>query len=286
MDVLTLYVGQGSLVGIRVGGEAIVIDAHMPDCDDVTSDEIKQSLTTYLGASKVRGLILTGFDADHAHAAGVEWILTKFTPDWIMYPKYFKDTDCARSVFRTINAHERRRSNTGRPLVRYSIRIDRLNDRTIPGLGRNFDIELFSPHIEDMDSSNNCSIVAKITGKGPSGFSYLATGDTETERWSTINTIFGDTLKADAMAAAHHGARSGLHPGALHNIDPNTVLISAGVGSQYDHPHGLAIQMYQAVAHHVWATNAGGQAYNLLTRRDGQDFKTTTFQHSVVPVPA
>ncbi len=283
MDVLTLYVGQGSLVAVRVGDEAVIVDAHMPECEDVTSDEIKQSLSMYLRASRVRGLILTGFDSDHAHEAGVDWILTKFAPEWIMYPKYFKDTDSATSVFRNIDSHERRRSKTGRPLIRYSIRIDRLENRTIPGLGRSFEIELFSSHVEDTDSPNNCSIVAKITGKDPTGFTYLATGDTETERWATISTLFGDTLAADVMAAAHHGARSGLHPGALHMIDPNTVLISAGAESQYDHPHGLAIRMYQAVAKHVWATNVGGKAYNLLTRRDGLDFTTRIFHHSLAP---
>ena len=37
-------------------------------------------------------------------------------------------------------------------------------------LSDEFDLELFSPHIEDMDSSNNCSIVLKIEGVGPGGF--------------------------------------------------------------------------------------------------------------------
>jgi beta-lactamase superfamily II metal-dependent hydrolase len=68
----------------------------------------------------------------------------------------------------------------------------------------------------------------------------------------------------------------------LLNIDPNTVLVSAGVESQYDHPHGQSILAYQAVAQHVWATNAGGIANNLLTRRNGTDFETRVFQHATV----
>lgn len=282
MDVLTLFVDQGALAGIRVGGEGIIVDAHMPECENVNPQEIQQSLALYFKGVDVKGLILTGFDADHAHDLGVEWILSTFQPAWIMYPKYYKNTDCATAVFNSINKHERRRATTTRPLIRYSIRIDKMASRTIGGLGGNFTVELFSPHFEDMDSSNNCSIVAKIVGLGTAGFSYLATGDTEIDRWETISRLFGNQLAADVMAAPHHGSISGVYPKALLDISPNTVLISAGVESQYDHPHGPSISAYQAVAQHVWATNAGGTGRNLLTRRNGADFQTRIFQHAAI----
>ena len=282
MDILTLYVGQGALTGIRTGNEGIVVDAHMPDCDDVTPDEIKQTLSVYFRGIIVRGLLLTGFDADHSHSGGVEWILSQFTPDWIMYPKYYKDTDCATDVFKTINRHERKRTAT-RPLNRHSIRLDRMDGRDIAGLGHNFTLEVFSPHLEDMDSSNNCSIVAKITGIDPTGFRYLVTGDTETDRWDTIYRLFGKHLGADVMAAAHHGAVTGAHAKSLLSVNPNTVLISAGVDSQFDHPRGAALLAYQKVARHVWSTNAGGEGKNLLTQRNGSDFKTASFFHASAP---
>jgi competence protein ComEC len=135
-----------------------------------------------------------------------------------------------------------------------------------------------------MDSSNNCSIVAKITGTDSTGFRYLVTGDTETERWETIHRIFGGYLAADVMAAAHHGSVTGAHAGTLLSVSPNTVLISAGVDSQFDHPRGAAVRAYQSVARHVWATNAGGEGKNLLTQRYGSDFKTTAFRHAVAAV--
>ena len=197
-----------------------------------------------------------------------------------MYPKYYKDTDCAGDVFAAINKYERRRTASSRPLVRHSIRLDRMDGREIAGIGRNFTAELFSLHLEDMDSSNNCSIVAKITGTDPTGFRYLVTGDTESERWETIWRLFGNHLSSDVMAAAHHGAVTGAHAKTLLSVNPNTVLISAGVDSQFDHPRGAAIQAYQSVAKHVWATNAAGEGKNLLTQRNGSDFKTTAFRHA------
>jgi len=280
MDVLTLYVGQGALAAVRIGNEGIIVDAHMPDSEDVTPGEIEQTLSVYLRNVAVRGLILTGLDADHAHPGGVNSILPRYEPDWVMYPKCYKDTDSARHVFNAIKREERRRAGTRRPLVKHSIRLDRLEDRVLPGLGRNFTIEVFSPHPEDMDTSNNSSIVAKIVGIDASCFRYLITGDTETERWDTIARLFHGHLAADVMAAPHHGSVTGVHAKALLQVSPNTILISAGVDSQFDHPSGAAIKAYQGVAQHVWTTNAGGEGKNLLTRREGTDFTTISFPHA------
>lgn len=281
MDILTLYAGQGDLTAIRASDEGIIVDAHMPETEHVTPEEMQQTLEVYFQGVAVRGLVLTGFDADHAHPGGVEWILSEFTPDWVMYPKYYKDTDATSAVFASIQKHEKRRDKTSRPLIRHSVRLDQLDNRVLNDLGDNFAFELFSPHIEDMDSSNNCSIVAKITGTDSTGFQYLVTGDTEVERWDTIGRLFGKDLAADVMAAAHHGAVTGTHAKTLLDISPDTILISAGVDSQFDHPRGAAVQAFQAVAEHVWATNAGGVANNLLTQRDGSGFKTTTFRHAL-----
>lgn len=282
MDVFTLYVGQGALAALRVGNEGIIIDAHMPDCDEVCPAEIQQSLEIYFRGITVRGLVLTGLDGDHAHPLGVDWILNKFQPPWIMYPKYYKDTDCAAEVFAHIDRHEAKCRKLGRLFKRYSVRVDRLDSREITGLGNHFSFELYSPHIEDMDCSNNCSIVAKVTGHDASSFRYLITGDTEIDRWDRISALFGDKIAADVMAAPHHGALTGLHPKTLLDVSPNTVLISAGVDSQFDHPSPAAVAAYNRVAKHVYATNAGGQPRCLLTRRSGVDFDTQVFAHATV----
>lgn len=278
MDIFTLYVGQGALAAVRAGNEAIIVDAHMPECDDVTSDQIERSLDHYLAKSNVRGLILTGLDRDHACPAGVESILTRYEPSWVMYPKYFKDTDAAADVFASITRHERRRAGTARPLMRHSVRVDRVESRNLTGLASNFTFELFSPHMDDMDNSNNSSIVLRLVGLDQNGFSYLITGDTETERWNNINRFFGRYLHSDVMAASHHGARSGLNANTLLLVNPNTVLISAGVDNSYGHPYGVAVQAYQQVAKHVLCTIAEN-GMCLLTRRIGNDFHTHLVQH-------
>jgi beta-lactamase superfamily II metal-dependent hydrolase len=279
MDVFTLYVGQGNLSATRSGNEAIVIDAHMPNAEDVSRIQIKESLHEYLNGHQVRGLILTGLDKDHACPSGVESILQDYQPDWIMYPKYYKDTYAADDVFRIIDKEEKRRARTQHPLVRKSVRVDRPDLRALNELATQFSLELFSPHMEDMDCSNNSSIVLKITGMDQEGFRYLITGDTETERWEGINDYFSRYLSADVIAAPHHGSRTGVNAQTLIQVDPDTVIISAGVGNCYGHPDAAAMAAYLKAAKRVYCTNASPSGTCFLTRKAKGKIETFAVSH-------
>jgi competence protein ComEC len=281
MQILTLYVGQGNLAAVRAGNEVIIVDAHMPDVeDDVTPEEIQATLDAFIGQRAVKGLILTGLDRDHACPTGVESILTRYEPDWVMYPKYYKDTDAATDVFATIAKEVKHREKTKHPLVRHSVHVNSEDSRHLSDLADNFTFELFSPHMDDMDNSNNSSIVLKLVGIDATGFSYLITGDTETERWDNINKYFAKYLASDVMAAPHHGSRNGVNAKTLLSVSPNTVLISAGVDNSYGHPDSVAVNAYQRVAKHVFATNPEKVGTCLFTRRAGQDFETILVAHS------
>lgn len=273
MDVITVNVGQGALTIVRHNAEAIIIDACMPPSDDETVVYLKGVLAAFLKNYSVQGLVITGFDADHSAAMGVGLILKKYRPSWIMYPKCYKDTDEAKNVFQIIDQQERERSNTSNPLRRRSVRLDAIASRLLMDLSQNFNFELFSPHIEDMDTSNNSSIVLRIQGKGVGGFSYLVTGDTETDRWETINRLFGNAIRSDVMAAPHHGSKNGANAQTLLLVSPNTILISCGVDNQYGHPDSQAVAAYGKVAKHVYSTNVNG-GVSLLTSPVINDFKT------------
>ena len=222
----------------------------------------------------VKGLIFTGFDGDHCDVIGTAIVLQKYRPDWVMYPQYFKNTEEAKSVFRLIDQEERSRRGSANPLRRISVRVDKLSSRNLPGLSLNYEFEPFSPHIEDMSSSNNSSIVLKLTGLGSGGFSYLITGDTENERWERIAKLFGGALKSHVMAAPHHGSINAVHPASLLHIDPHTVLISAGVNNQYGHPDPAAVKVYKRVAKYVFSTNMEG-GVSLITQPGTTELATT-----------
>lgn len=274
MKIITVNVGQGAFAIVRHQKEAIIVDCRVPPADDQTVAYVKEILALSLKDHCVKGLILTGFDDDHSEIVGASLVLRKYRPDWVMYPKYYKESDEAKRVFALINDEEKARSKSGSPLERLSVRVDQLADRRLRGLSDKFDFELFSPHIEDMDCSNNCSIVLKLTGQGSGGFSYLITGDTENARWERINKLFGAALKSHVLAAPHHGSKGATHPASLLNIAPHTVLISAGVDSQYGHPHPQALQVYSRVAKHVFSTNMEG-GVSLLTQPGATEITTT-----------
>lgn len=274
MNIITANVGQGALAIVRHRSEAIVIDSRIPAPNDSTVSFVKEILAVSLKGHNVKGFIITGFDDDHSDTVGASIILRKYRPDWVMYPKYYKDSREARAVFALLSEEERSRRTSNNPLRRIPVRLDRLESRILRGLSAHFTFELFSPHIEDMDCSNNCSIVVKITGVGSSGFSYLITGDTENSRWETISRLFGSALKSHVLAAAHHGSQNGTHPASLLHIDPHTVLISAGVDSQYGHPDPSALKVYNRVAKYVFSTNVQG-GVSLLTKPGPTELTTT-----------
>jgi beta-lactamase superfamily II metal-dependent hydrolase len=275
MNIITVNVGQGAFSIVRHNKEAIIVDSRIPPANDKTVAYVKEMLAVSLKDHYVKGLILTGFDCDHCDTVGVSITLLKYRPDWVMYPKYFKDSEEAKAVFKLITEQEKLRQNSTNPLKRVSVRLDNLQSRQLNGLSSNFDFEVFSPHTADMDSSNNCSIVVKLTGKGAGGFSYLITGDTENERWDAISKFFGSSLKSHVLAAPHHGSKNATHPASLLHIDPHTVLISAGVDNQYGHPGPEALKVYKRVAKYVHSTNEGNGA-SLYTHIGATELTTTS----------
>jgi beta-lactamase superfamily II metal-dependent hydrolase len=273
LNIITVNVGQGALAIVRHEGEAIIVDSRIPPSGDDTVAYVKEVLSLSLKNHHVKGWILTGFDDDHCQVVGAAIVLRKYRPDWVMYPRYYKDTSEAEEVFALIDEEEETRRLSNNPLRRVRVRLDQLAPRSLFGLSDNFDFELFSPHVEDMDCSNNCSIVVKLIGRGFRGFSYLITGDTENDRWDTIGRLFGSALKSHVLAAAHHGSRNGAHPASLLQIQPHTVLISAGVDSQHGHPHPEAVKVYSRVAKRVFSTNMEG-GVSLLTQPQGTELTT------------
>lgn len=283
MQIITGNVGQGALAIVRHQGEAVIVDTNIPPAGDTVAF-VKELLVFALKGYRLKGLILTGFDDDHSDDVGVSLVLRKYRPDWVMYPTYYKDSKTAGRVFAVIDGEVAARKASTSPLARKSVRLDNVASRKLTGLSDQFDFELFSPHIEDMDCSNNCSIVVKVTGRGPRGFSYLVTGDAESARWDTISRLFGSALKSHVLAAPHHGSRDAVHSGALLNIAPHTVLISAGVDNEYGHPHPVAIKAYAKVAEYVFSTNMEG-GVTLLTEPGATELKTSLIRRQSLSEP-
>jgi beta-lactamase superfamily II metal-dependent hydrolase len=270
MQIYTLNVGQGQFVVATGDSEAIIIDTYVPLTPTQDIVNVKGALATILRGRELIGLMVTGFDSDHFNEVGIKIVLNKYRPNWIMYPKYFKATKTADACFAAIKSFE-----TQKAFTKYSVSLDRNDTRFYNKLSTNFQIEAFSPHTEDMNSSNNCSLVCKIK-ENSTGRSYLVTGDTENDRWSSITRIFGGSIAADVLAAPHHGSKNGISPSAIALIKPHTVLISAGVSNQYGHPDTEATKLFAAHAQKYFSTNYdNGQS--LRTDANAREINTYKF---------
>jgi beta-lactamase superfamily II metal-dependent hydrolase len=274
MQVYTLNIGQGQFVVVTGTVHAFIVDTFVPLSPTQPVINVKAALASILAGKELVGLIITGFDSDHFNEVGMRIVLNKYRPNWIMYPKYFKKTDTANTCFSIIESFERVKTFT-----RCSISLSDNATRFYYNLSSEFIFEMFSPHSDDMNSSNNCSLVCKVIERS-TGITYLITGDTEDDRWESIVKYFGGALAANILAAPHHGSEHGITESAIKLIAPKTVLISAGVGNQYGHPDAKALQLFRMYSEHYYSTNWGnGQSLRteaLLTGINTYKFEPST----------
>ena len=270
MNIYTLNVSQGQFVLVTGTTEAFVVDTFVPLNSEQDTVFVKGALSKILAGKHLIGLLVTGFDADHFCEAGMKLVMNKYRPDWLMYPKYFKETGTANRCFAAIKTFEGEK-----PISRYSVLLSENAKRFYTKLSKEFSFEVFSPNKADMNSSNNCSIVCRVKER-ETGATYLITGDTEDDRWGAIVKEFGPSLKADVLAAAHHGSENGITEEALQFIKPHTILVSAGVGNQYGHPHQSARKLFARHAEKWYQTNYG-EGQSLRTVADGKNVNTYKF---------
>lgn len=270
MQIYTLNVGQGQFVVVTGASEAFIVDTYVPLNPTIDIINVKSSLATILQGKGLIGLIVTGFDADHFNEVGLKIVLNKYRPNWIMYPKYFKKTQTADTCFSLIQSFESQKKFT-----RVSVSLLQNDLRFYGNLSSDFEFEVFSPHGADMNSSNNCSLVCRVKELSTGG-TYLITGDTENDRWGSINYYFKDALSSDVLAAPHHGSKNGIASETLALIRPKTILISAGVDNQYGHPDAEAKRLFAAHTQNYYSTNFG-QGQSLKTVVSASEVKTYKF---------
>lgn len=270
MKIYTLNVGQGQFVVVVGASEAVIVDTSVPLSPANPIINVKAALSDILSGKNMLGVMITGFDADHFNEVGLKIALNKYRPTWIMYPKYYKVSSVACAGFATINKYIDQ-GNT----KKISISLSKNDARHYSKLSNDFSFEVFSPHKEDMDSSNNGSLVCKIKEKS-TGATYLVTGDTENNRWNSITRIFGANIKSDVLDAPHHGSKNGITSAAINLIKPNTVLISAGVDNSYGHPDDEAVEIFKTVTGLVYSTNTNG-GQSILTEITSNGVKSSVY---------
>ena len=122
MNIYTLNVGQGQFVVVTGTNQAFIVDTYAPSSSDTVN--VKGALATILQGKEFVGLVVTGFDSDHFNEIGMKIVLNKYRPNWIMYPKYFKETQTANACFAAIRSFE-----SQKPFTRHSVSLSNNDTR-------------------------------------------------------------------------------------------------------------------------------------------------------------
>ncbi len=175
-------------------------------------------------------LILSGTDADHADADGLAFLERHWDIKRIWYPDFEKDeeTDNWKQVRSLIHELEKESTIVETPKAGHSLDLGSLT------------LKVLGPHDEDSTSSNNASIVVRISA---GDVHCLFPGDCENERWKSVLEYFGKYLPANLLLAPHHGSDHGCSEDVLAAVAPEYAVISAGEDNKYGHPDKNALKL-------------------------------------------
>ena len=84
-------------------------------------------------------------------------------------------------------------------------------------------------------------------------------GDAEETLWGYWLRTTPEALEpVHVHKASHHGSRNGDIPEAIERLRPEWVVVSAGRGNRYGHPHAEALALYRSVGARVVTTARAG----------------------------
>lgn len=96
-------------------------------------------------------------------------------------------------------------------------------------------IQILAPNSAVYKSTNNYSIVAKITYGSTS---FILTGDAEILSENEILSLYSKSeLKCDVLKIGHHGSTTSSGTAFLDAVSPSIAVISCGAGNEYGHPN-------------------------------------------------
>lgn len=251
-SINVLNVGQGSMQLIEEGDRTnIIVDCNISKAPELVHRYLRRRKVDHIDV-----LAFTGTDQDHADADGFQTLInvvdSKISQVW--YPNYAAETDNWKAILQLIEQLKKTGTTVWKPTAG--------DLRTINGLT----VKVLSPHPDDSDTSNNASLVLKITADQ---VGVLLPGDCESEeRWQHIIKYFSKFLPSHILVAPHHGSKNGCVEAAIALIAPEYTVISCGEDNQHGHPDDEAVEIYRE--HTTGAVFITHEVGTLLFETDGK----------------
>ena len=107
-----------------------------------------------------------------------------------------------------------------------------------------------------LDLNNNSIVVALEHGR----HRFLFTGDIEVETERILIDRYGESLRADVLKVPHHGSATSSCAAFIHAVRPRVVVVSAGTGNRFGHPHRDVLRRYRKSGATIVRTDVEGAA--------------------------
>ncbi|MDK0749607.1 ComEC/Rec2 family competence protein [Clostridium perfringens] len=212
MSVTYLNVGQGDSELIQVNGINMLIDAGTnAGANDLVKDLKNRGIKT------IDIAIATHPHEDHI--GGMDEVLENFDVKSFYAPKVAHTTKTYENMLKAVK-------NEG-------LKIKQIKEGTKIDLGKDTEVQVYSPVKSQYEELNNYSPVMKISyGQN----SFMFTGDAESLVEKEILNENKD-LKADVLKLGHHGSHSSTSEEFLKAVDPSIAIVSCAKYNKYGHPH-------------------------------------------------
>lgn len=225
-----LNVGQGQCILLQSGGKTFLVDCggdHSEDAADIAAETLLSQ-----GISRVDGIILTHYDADHS--GGLEYLLTRIGTQLILMPDIRDEYGIADKMCAA--------AGDGAILVS--------EDLTLTFGGST--VEIFAPF--SFDSGNEGSICVLFQTEN---CDILITGDRGAVGERLL--LRGKELpQVDVLVVGHHGSKHSTTQELLEAVQPTYAFISVGEGNRYGHPADVILQRLLEFGCIIFRTDENG----------------------------
>lgn len=243
LELRVFDVGQGDAVLVRAaGGQAVLYDGG--PSPDGALQHLRRA-----GVERLDLIVASHAHADHV--GGLPEVLRAFEPRFyldngVTHPTltYRRLLEAVAEAGSELLAPEARRIGLGAASLHV------LPPPAAPELGQN---------------GNSVGLLVEL-----GAFRALLAGDATPATFDHWSRTLPDVLApVSVYRASHHGSRDGDTRRVLEALRPETVIISAGEGNAYGHPHREALARYGSVASQLYRTDLHGTVV-VSAWRDGR----------------
>lgn len=183
-------------------------------------------------------MVATHPDADHI--GGLSDVLSRYRVSYILASG--REGDSSQS--QRLEAAEAKERGAMEILARKGMRMHL-------GGGAYADVLHPEDNVAKLPGTNDASVILRLV-YGETEF--MLTGDAPSWVEDRLVSDYGSGLRSDVLKAGHHGSKTSTDAQWLGAVNPSIVVVSAGKGNSYGHPHPEVVKRISASGASILST--------------------------------